>query len=167
LIEGAAISEKPRGGAHPAIGYLWGAALALAFYILWTSVALVPSVVGGKPTSPLLRIGVAVLFGIFGFAPALVLMIGPWMAIIHGYKALRNYGAVYFAVSGSCLTFIIACSVASILPKPMFVEDQTFFEGARIAAERQGLCFFLAGLLLGLTHWSISARRRATQGLNG
>jgi hypothetical protein len=42
----------------------------------------------------------------------------------------------------------------------LVIEDQTFVEGAMIAAEREGLCMLLAGVFFGLTYWFLSGRRR-------
>ena len=42
------------------------------------------------------------------------------------------------------------------------MEDQTFFEGARIAAERQGVCFAVAGILHGLTYWFLAEKGRSS-----
>jgi hypothetical protein len=44
------------------------------------------------------------------------------------------------------------------MPKPLFIEDQTFFEGVLITAKREGICFALAGSVFGASYWFLSER---------
>jgi hypothetical protein len=102
-----------------------------------------------------------VFFSIFGgFVPALGLMIAPWLLVVRGYRQVQLPGWIYFSAVGAVSTVVVGCVTASLAPKPLFIEDQTFLEGAIVAAERQGVCMLLAGLLFGLTYWILSERRR-------
>src|ERR1700727_3528425 len=58
----------------------------------------------------------------------------------------------------AALIFLVGCAMSSLAPKPLFIEDQTFFEGFRIAVERQGLVFLLAGAGFGCLYWLVSER---------
>jgi hypothetical protein len=64
-------------------------------------------------------------------------------------------------VVGAPLLFVIGCAAASISPKPLWIEDQTFLEGALIAVVRQGLSF--SGVVFGASYWFLS-ERHATAG---
>jgi hypothetical protein len=66
--------------------------------------------------------------------------------------------ALYFSTMGAALIFLVGCAMSSLAPKPLFIEDQTFFEGFRIAVERQGLVFVLAGAVFGCLYWLVSER---------
>jgi len=113
-------------------------------------------------TSLKFKLGFAYMFLIVGgFGPALALMSLPWIVAVRAYRRLRRWGEVYFAAIGAFLTLVISCAAASLSPKPFCVEDQTFFEGVKIAVERQGICFILAGTVFGLFFWFLSERQRA------
>jgi hypothetical protein len=114
------------------------------------------------PASVMFNLGFAFVFSIVdGFAPALALMCLPWILVVWGYRPLRRWGQVYFSVNGAVLAFVIGCAAASLAPKPLFIEDQTFLEGAKIAAERQGISFILAGATFGLSYWFFNERQGA------
>lgn len=142
-------------------GYLFSAVLASLFYFVWFLVFL-----KSRPgqTSLTFNLGFACIFLIIGgFGPALALMSLPWIVAVWGYRRLRCRGQVYFAGIGAFLTLVISCATASLAPKPLFIEDQTFFEGVKIAAERQGVCFVLAGTIFGLSYWFLSERHCGIQ----
>ena len=90
-----------------------------------------------------------------GFGLALALLSLPWIAVVLGYRNLRSSGPLYFAGIGALLTFVIGCTTSSLSWKPLFIEDQTFFEGAIITAERQGIILLLAGAMFGLIYWFV------------
>jgi len=93
-----------------------------------------------------------------GFALTLFLMIAPWSLAVSAYRKLRWFGGIYFPVLGAVIIFAFGCVTASISPKPFFVDDQTFLAGAVMAAERQGLCFLLAGIAFGASYWFFGER---------
>lgn len=137
-------------------GYVLSAVLASAFYIVWDVVSwdlrLSPPILMTDLAVPLFIL----IFG--GFGAALALMSLPWIVAICGYSRLRRWGRVYFAGIGAVLMFVLGCTMSSLSPKPLFIEDQTFFEGAIIAAERQGICLALAGIIFGLSYWHLCER---------
>ncbi|MGO8815271.1 MAG: hypothetical protein ACLQVG_11520 [Terriglobia bacterium] len=142
-------------------GYVLSAVLASLFYIIWFLIflALQPG-----QTSLGFDLGFACMFTIIGgFGPALAVMSLPWIVAVGEYRKLRRGGQVYFAAIGAFLTFVISCATASLSPKPFFIEDQTFFEGVKIAAERQGICSILAGTIFGLSYWFLSERQGAAR----
>ena len=73
--------------------------------------------------------------------------------MVLGYRSLRISGPLYFAGIGALLTFVIGCATTSLSPKPLFIEDQAFFEGAIIAAEREGIILLLGGATFGFIYW--------------
>ncbi len=149
------------GSMNPILGYLLSATVATAFYIIWVCADIAYAAAPGQTTSLQFRLGLAVFFSIFGgFVPALGLMIAPWLLVVRGYRWVQLPGWIYFSAVGAVSTVVVGCVTSSLAPKPLFIEDQTFLEGAIIAAERQGVCMLLAGLLFGLTYWILSERRR-------
>ena len=86
-------------------------------------------------------------------------MIVPWTLAVSAYRKLRWPGQLYFPVVGAVMVFVLGCTSASLAPKPLFVEDQTFLQGATIAAEREGIAFLLAGLAFGACYWFFGERR--------
>ena len=90
------------------------------------------------------------------FLPALGLMFLPWLAALRACRRLAIPGAAFHASVGAAATLLVGCATASLAPKPLFVEDQTFLEGAMVAAERQGLVLLAAGAALGLTSWGLA-----------
>ena len=110
------------------------------------------------------RLLIAVFFWVAGgFGPTLLVMILPWILAVFAYRKLRWSGQLYFPGVGALLLFVLSCASASLAPKPLFIEDQTFLEGAAIAAERQGIVFLLAGLAFGACYWFLGERQISTQ----
>ena len=66
--------------------------------------------------------------------------------------------------AGATLMILVGCMASSLSPKPLFMEDQTFFEGVIIALERQGLCLAVAGAVLGLGYWFFAEKYCSSQG---
>jgi hypothetical protein len=87
-----------------------------------------------------------------------MLLTVPLVAIVWIYGKARISGAAYFTIAGSLLVVIIGCATASIAPKPLFGEDQTFFEGVGIALQRQGICLVIAGAIVGIGYWFLAER---------
>ena len=81
-----------------------------------------------------------------GVVAVLLLMIVPWTLAVSTYRKMHWSGRIYFPAVGAFLMFVLGCAVASVAPKPLFIEDQTFWEGVLTAAERQGLAFIVTGL---------------------
>jgi hypothetical protein len=116
------------------------------------------------PEAPQTGLGFRLLLGWFfwvagGFAPTLLVMIVPWILAVSAYRKLRWFGQLYFPGVGAFVLFVLGCTSASLAPKPLFIEDQTFLEGAAIAAERQGIAFLLAGLAFGVCYWFFGERQ--------
>jgi hypothetical protein len=93
-----------------------------------------------------------------GFVGTLVVMVMPWLIAVWAYRRLRWSNRIYFPPVGGFFVFVIGCAMASVSPKPLWIEDQTFFEGAMIAAGRQGLSFLVSGLVFGVSYWLLSER---------
>lgn len=125
--------------------------MAWAFYVSWIVVE-----VPGSFSSRVLAALILCVFG--GFSAALVLMGLPWTLAVWVYRNVRWSGAAYFTCVGALLMFLVGCAASSLSPKPLFIEDQTFFEGALIAVERQGICLTLAGMIVGLGYWFLAER---------
>jgi hypothetical protein len=99
-------------------------------------------------------VGFALFFGLTGgFGLALVVMSLLWVAMVSGYARLRSRGPLYFVGIGAFLMFGIGCATSSLSWKPLFIEDQTFFEGVIIAAQRQGIILLLGGATFGFLYW--------------
>ncbi len=152
-------------------GFILSAVPASAFYVTWIVVSL-ESQLG--PSSAKTDLEVALFIMIFaGFGAALALMSLPWIVAVWGYSRLQRWGQIYFAGIGAVLMFVLGCITSSLSPKPLFIEDQTFLEGAIIAAERQGICLALAGTIFGLSYWYLcerpctALRNRANQASGG
>lgn len=150
--------ESVNGSFDPVIGYAWGAAVGSLTYVALDALLLMHS--GTSQTS----LGFNLAFISFfllptDFAPALLLMILPWRFAVSVYRKVRLPGQLYFPGVGALLVFVLGCTTASLAPKPLFVEDQTFLQGAAIAAERQGIAFLLAGLAFGACYWFFGERQ--------
>jgi hypothetical protein len=146
------------GAANRLVGYLASFACAsliyMAWFVLWNRAA-------ESHVSIRFRIGIAVFFWLFGgMAAALVLIAVPWYLAVIWHDRLQRFGLVYFCLIGAVFTLAIGCATSSLSPKPLFIEDQTFFEGCMIAVQRQGACLLLTGLVFGLTFWLVSERQR-------
>ena len=140
------------------IGYAAGATLASLMYVGWLM-----EYMGSDPDTAQLGFGFRLLFASFfwlteGFALTLFLMIAPWSLAVSAYGIFRRFGRLYFPAVGALIVFTLGCATASISWKPLFIEDQTFLEGAVVAAQRQGLGFILAGIAFGVSYWLFGER---------
>src|ERR1700683_1942201 len=127
-------------------GYAASAILASLIYVVWIAVSAAFSRVGAA--RPGLLFGLVLLF-VGGFALALLLMIVPWAIAVWVRLKTRWDGRLYFPGVGALLVFTLVCTIASIMPKPFWIDDQTFLEGAVIAAQREGICLLLSGIAFG------------------
>jgi hypothetical protein len=145
----------------PVFGYACSAINACAFYVVCLFASATLDQASGPTANLAYSLGFAVFFCVFGgFLLATGLMIAPWILAVYAYRCLRTPAWLYYPVIGGMSTALIGCATSSLAPKPLFVDDQTFLEGAVIALERQGVYMLLAGLLFGLTYWFLSERRR-------
>jgi len=96
------------------------------------------------------------LFG--GFGVVFLALILPWAVAVSVFPKARWSGKLYFTFVGAILVSVRGCLISSLMPKPLFIEDQTFFEGVIVAVKRQGICFALAGSLFGASYWFVSER---------
>jgi hypothetical protein len=140
------------------IGYLAGTATGSLFYVAWLVISdKAPGV------TVQFKLGFAIFLWLFeGMGASFVLMALPWYLAVLWHDRVHRSGLVYFPLIGAATTLVIGCATSSLSPKPLFIEDQTFLEGCRIAVQRQGICLLLTGLVFGLTFWLISERLRHT-----
>jgi hypothetical protein len=141
-----------------------GATVASFVYVVWDALVFLRS---GSQT-PHLGLGFRIEFATFfwmagGFAPMLLVMIVPWILAVAVCRKLRWSGQLYFPAVGAFVVFVLGCTSASLAPKLLIVEDQTFLQGAAIAAERQGITFLLAGLAFGACYWFFGERQIPAQ----
>jgi hypothetical protein len=142
------------GNTHRMVGYLASFSSASLFYLVWLAVQNSTS---ASHVTVRFQIGFALFFWIFGgMAAALVLMAFPWYLAVVWHGRLQRSGLMYFSLIGAATTTVIGCATASLAPKPLFIEDQTFLEGFMIAIQRQGVCMMFTGLVFGLTFWFVS-----------
>jgi len=143
-------------------GYAVSAILASLIYFVWLTVSTTFGGVGTTHPGLIFGFGFALFFlFVGGFAPALLLMIVPWAIAVWAHLKTRWDGRIYFPGVGALLVFTLGCTTASISPKPFWIEDQTFLEGAVIAAQRQGVCLLLSGIAFGACYWWIERQIRA------
>ncbi len=143
-------------GNRRVVGYAVAAILASLIYVAWLQLSIVHD---ATPTTFRFRLVFALLFWfIDGFALTLLLMIAPWSLAVSAYGKLRWSGGIYFSVLGAFIVFTLGCVTAAISPKPLFVDDQTFLQGAAMAATREGLGFLLAGVAFGASYWFFGER---------
>jgi hypothetical protein len=148
------------GNANRLVGYLASVASASLFYLVWFVVEIAVTQPDGR-VSILFDIWFAIFFWLFGGeGAALALMALPWCLAVWMYGRLHRFGLIYFSLIGSATAILIGCGASSLSPKPLFIEDQSFFEGFMIAVERQGICLGLTGLVFGATFWLVSERLR-------
>lgn len=143
--------------------YAASALLASLVYMLWLAVSV--KFGSGESTHPglLFGFGFAFIFWLTGgFALALVLMILPWAVAVWAQRKTRWDRRFYFPFVGALLVFALGCTAGSIMPKPFFVDEQTFLEGAAITAQREGLCMVVCGIAFGACYWWLDRRNRAT-----
>jgi hypothetical protein len=148
------------------VGYLASVASASLFYVVWLLIAFEQNDPPDGFMSVLFRIGFAIFFLLFGgMGAAFVSMALPWCLVVRWYDRLQHFGLIYFCLIGAATTLVMGCGAASLSPKPLFVEDQTFLEGFTIAMERQGFCLLLTGFVFGLTFWLVSERLRYSRSM--
>ena len=140
------------------IGYAVGATVASLIYVTWFGFVFMTK-------TPQAGLGFRLLLALFfwvagGFGPALLVMIFPWSLAVWANRKLRWSGQLYFPGVGAFMAFVLGCTSASLSPKPLFIEDQTFLEGALISAEREGIVFLLAGLAFGACYWFFGERQQ-------
>ena len=141
------------------VGYLAGTAAATLIYVIWDTCVTHLSVAPAGRPSIKFEIGLAIFFAIFeGFGAAMLLIAPLWFLVALWRNLAPRLGALYFSTMGAALTFLAACAMSSLAPKPLFIEDQTFFEGFKIAVERQGVVFLVAGAVLGCVYWLVTER---------
>ena len=146
------------GTANRLLGYITAFLLASVLYIIWFTVA---THAPGSDVTILFRVGVSVFFWAFGgVGAALLFMAVPWAFAVFLRRMIGRFGLMYWLLLGAFLTVLFGCAASSLAPKPLFIEDQTFFEGFLIALQRQGICLVSIGLLFELTYWYLSERRR-------
>jgi hypothetical protein len=104
-------------------------------------------------------LGALIWFALFGgFGVVFLALILPWAVAVSVRKQARWSGSLYFTFAGAMLVFVLGCVISSLMPKPLFIEDQTFFGGVMIAVKRQGICFALSGSVFGASYWFVSER---------
>lgn len=142
--------------------YAVSAILASLIYVVWLTVSITFG--GGETTHSGLLFGLgfaSVFLFVGGFALALLLMIVPWAIAVWAQLKTRWDGRIYFTGVGALLVFTLGCTSAAISPKPLWIDDQTFLEGAVIAAQRQGLCLLFSGFAFGACYWWLERQIRA------
>jgi len=138
---------------RPISAYLISTIFASLLYVVWFLFVFMRQI-DHTGASLTFSIGFAFFYCLTGgFGLGLALMSLPWIAVVSGYPSLRGSGPLYFAGVGALLLFVIGCVTSSLSWKPLFIEDQTFFEGVIIAAERQGIILLLAGAFFGFIYW--------------
>jgi hypothetical protein len=118
--------------------YAASAILASLIYIIWVAVSITFG--GGETTHSGLLFGfgfASVFLFVGGFVLALLLMIVPWAIAVWAQLNPRWDGRIYFPGVGALLVLTLGSTAAAISPKPFWIDDQTFLEGAVIAAQRQ------------------------------
>jgi len=142
--------------------YAVSAILASLIYVVWLTISIRFGDAGTTHNGLVFGFEFA-LFFLFaaGFALALLLMTIPWAIAVWVQLKTRWDGRIYFPGVGALLVFTLGCAAASISPKPLWVEDQTFLEGAAITAQRQGLCLLVCGIAFGACYWWLERQIRA------
>ena len=127
------------------LGYVVSSLFAFLFYVAWIFCDL--SLSGrGAHEQFVGTLGGLIWFALFGgFGVVFLALILPWAVAVSVRPKARWSGRIYFTFVGAVLVFVLGCVISSLMPKPLFIEDQTFFEGVIIAAsppilnERNGL----------------------------
>jgi hypothetical protein len=148
--------------ARRVVGYSVSAIIASLIYVIWITVSTAIGGLGTTHSDLPFELGVAFFF-LFagGFALTLLLMIVPWAIAVWAHSKMRWDGRLYFPGVGAQFVFTLGCTAASLSPKPLWIEDQTFLEGAVIAAERQGLCLLVCGIVFGGCYTWLDRQMRA------
>ncbi len=135
-----------------AAAYLVSAGLASVVHVGWL-------VVVGFMIPPRTSLGLAVfVYFANGFFATLLLLVLPWAIAVWASRRLRWPLRVLFPVFGALFVLVIGCAASSISFRPLWIEDQTFLQGALIAAERQGFALLISGGILGASYWFLSER---------
>jgi hypothetical protein len=138
------------------VGYLASATFASLFYLAWI---FCEQLWLSRDASVFLGLsGLIVFLFIGGFALVFLPLMIPWIAAVIAFPRAKLSGNVYFTVAGAILVFVTGCLVTSLMPKPLFIEDQTFYEAVLIAVKREGVCFALAGCIFGASYWFLCER---------
>jgi hypothetical protein len=140
-------------------GYLAGTAAATLIYVIWDTCVTHLSVAPPGRPSIIFEIGLGIFFAIFaGFGAAMLLIAPLWFMVTLSRKLAARFEGLYFSAMGAALTFLAACAMSSLAPKPLFIEDQTFLGGFRIAVERQSVVFLVSGAVFGCVYWLVTER---------
>ena len=107
--------------------------------------------------------GAVPAFGCLSLFVAAAAMIPTWRLAIGRRAEPRLLGGFYVSAAGGAANLLLGCAASSLLPKPSFIEDQTFVEGLLVAATRQGGCLILSGVLGGMTCWLFANLRQMRQ----
>jgi hypothetical protein len=144
------------------LGYIVSSFSAFLFYVAWIFCDL--SLSGrGAHEQFVGTLSALIWFALFGgFGVVFLALIPPWAVAVSVFPKARWSGKLYFTFVGAILIFVLGCVISSLMPKPLFIEDQTFFEGVIVAVKRQGICFALAGSLFGASYWFVSERHDRT-----
>jgi hypothetical protein len=148
------------------LGYFVSALCASLFYVAWIFCEVLRS---PSPTGLTIRdahehflemFGASILFLLFGgFGFLFVPLILPWIVAVRAFPRAGCSGKLYFTLAGAILIFVMGCLMSSLMPKPLFVEDQTFWEGVLVAVRREGIGLVLAGSVFGASYWFLCERR--------
>jgi hypothetical protein len=152
------------------LGYLVSTLFASLFYVAWIFCELLrsSSLTGltSRDTQAQFMevVSALILFLLFGgFGLVFLPLILPWTVAVRVFPKARCSGKLYFTLVGAVLIFVIGCLMSSLIPKPLFIEDQTFFEGLLVAVKREGICFVLAGSVFGASYWFLCERHLAAR----
>ena len=144
------------------VEYVGSAILASLVYVVWVTVSTGYLGVGTTRPGWIFALGFALIFWLTGgFVLAFLLIILPWAIVVWAHLETRWDGRIYFPGVGALLVFAFGCTAASISPKPLWIEDQTFLEGAVIAAQRQGVCLLFCGVAFGACYGWLERQTRA------
>ena len=140
-------------------GYALSCTVGGAFYMGWIMVE-------ARPGSFQTRLIAALILCVFGgFSAAVVLMAPPWALIVWISGKMKSLRAVYFAGSGAVSMILVGCAASAASPKPLFIDDQTFWESFLITLERQGVCLAISGMIIGFGYWLLAERNLKSRGL--
>jgi hypothetical protein len=140
--------------------YAASAALASLVFMVWTAIAAANYGALSNRTGLRFVVGFAIVFWLInGFAAALFLLILPWAIAVWVQVKTRWDARIFFPVAGAVLVFILACVTSALSPKPLFVDEQTFFAGVVITAQRQGFCLAVSGIVFGACYAWLDRRR--------
>jgi len=140
------------------LGYFASTVLASLFHIAWVSCDDLWSNSAAREQFTT-TFGASIFFFLAGgFALVFLLLILPWIVVVSVFARTRYSGRIYFTLAGAILIFIIGCLTASLIPKPLFVPDQTFAESILMAVKREGISFVLAGGIFGASYWFLCER---------